>query len=133
MTRYLAFKNIAFSMSDRLEDMVTVGEKVKDMSLLIDRRVEKVEANIIAVVTFVTALIAYLIIGANVVINAHNIKDSFFLLYGLGIVILIFSISLSCLFSFKNDQQPFWSFLKDRKFWAIISLIAILLFSYHTL
>lgn len=133
MESYFIFKNITYSMSDRLKDMVVIDQRIKNIGPLIDKKVEKIEGGLVAIVTFVTALVAYLIIGANVVIHAGNIKDSFFLLYGLGIVILIFSISLSYLFRLSRDQESFWFFLKDKRFLAIIFLMSVLLISYHAL
>ena len=127
------FNNILVAMRERLGDHKLISQRINGLNELIDKRVEGLRGHLINVVALFTSIIGYILIGTNMVISQHSIKESFLMMYGLGIVLVIFVIAVNYQFKSHSKGEKFWQFYEHRQFWAIISLIIILLFSYWSL
>lgn len=132
-SRFWVFKNIAVGMKDRVVDHSIIREKIDQINELINKRIDGVRSQLVNVVSLITAVIGYLLIGTNIVLSTKPIRESFLMMFGLGIVIIIFVIVINYQFKPVDRGETFWKFLKHRQFWAIVVLILILLITYKCL
>lgn len=132
-SKFWVFKNIAVGMEDRVVDHSIIKEKINQINDLINKRIDGVRSQLVNVVSLITAVIGYLLIGTNIVLSTKPIKESFLMMFGLGIVIIIFVVVINYQFKPMDRGEGFWKFLKHRQFWAIVMLILILLATYKFL
>lgn len=129
---YWPLKNNILAMEERVLDHKLISSRIEGLNDLIDRRVEGLRSHLINIVALFTSVIGYILIGANLVLSTREIKESFLMMFGLGLVMIIFVLSVNYLFK-GQGKEGFWGFLHHRQFWAILILTAILLLTYFLL
>ncbi|HPS21187.1 MAG TPA: hypothetical protein PLO44_00020 [Candidatus Paceibacterota bacterium] len=123
------FNNTIVALEARLKDSEVFNKKVKRA----EENMEKQQWKFIEIIGLFSAVIAFIITNIQIVSSVNLSEISIIrIMFCMACVLIIFSISLSYLFSTKRSKD-FWSFLNNAKFLALVVLILLLLAIINTL
>jgi hypothetical protein len=119
---------ISFSnLEDRLKDHISLGRRVEYFSQEIDRKMNIEQRKIIEVLGLFSAILGFILTNITIAINVLDLKDMLMLMFAMSIVLIIFAVTISYLFSKKDRNFKFWAFVGHRKFWTLVILLTVLL------
>jgi tetratricopeptide (TPR) repeat protein len=122
---YFVFGNALIGFQSRIEDRATLVEKMKTLEQsIIDKARKEVEGERIKIVEIIgvfSAIIAFVLATVSIGKN-FDFSEAIYFLVGLGLILILFTVSLSAMFSPSKEKS--W---KDWKFLVLIlGLIGLL-------
>ena len=120
------FNNYIVVLEDRLSDHKIIEKKISGIDEIIKEKTDEERKKLIEVLGFFVAILGFVFLTTSLATNKDlNIHESLFLMLSMAIVLLIFSTSISYLFT-RHKSTSFLDFLAHRKFWAIVMLVVAL-------
>ena len=120
----LLFNNI----NDRINDYINTSKIIENFQREIENTVQIQQRKIIEILGVFSAIVAFILTNISMALKSLSVKEMLTLMFGMAIILLIFTISISFLFGKRYRYNNRFSFLKNIKFWAIIFLFLVLLF-----
>ena len=125
--RDVEYNNALVSMQDRINDHRVIEEKIGDIGSMISAAINKERRKLIEILGIFVAILGFVFINVNIALKNLSTHDILLLMFGMAIVLSIFMIVVSYLFSPNNKKDNgFWGFLCERKFYSIIFLLVTL-------
>lgn len=123
--------NAISSLEDRLRDHKLIAKQIVFFKDRIDKVVNTEQRKLIEVLGLFAGILGFILTNISIGLSQLKVKDMITLMFGMAIVLMIFVITISYLFSHKENHKPFLSFLKQRKFYSILILFIILVILYQ--
>lgn len=119
--------NILARIKDRLKDHKSIENKIIFFEKEIENSIKISEKRIIEIVGLFSAIVAFILANIQIALKNLSVKEMLILMFGMSLVLIIFSITISYLFGKIERRRSFFHFLKKPKFYSLIFCLLILI------
>src|SRR3989344_4339162 len=108
------------SLSDRLNDFQMMMERVDFFEDSIEQKIRGEQKRLIEILGIFSAIIAFILTNITIATANLTARDTLNLMLGMALILIIFMIIVSMLFSSKRRYVGRLDFLKDKRLWSIV-------------
>ncbi len=125
----IIYKNALTGLYDRLKDHIVINRRIEFFEKEVQRIANIEQKRFIEILGIFSAIMAFILTNISIATAHFTFSETLRLMIAMAIVLLIFAISISYLFSirYRYNKSNFFRFLAYRKFWAIVVLIGCLI------
>jgi len=125
------------ALKDRLNDYLITEGLVDTFKREIENKIRSEQKTLIEVLGVFSAITAFILTNITIALSSLSVTEALLLMLAMSLVLIIFSITISLLFSARSRYQPRNFYLKDLRFklilFFVILLGGIVTFSYYLL